>query len=456
MSISWRWAGAKAVRQALLYGALVFAFYRIVAGLVGVPLHVDEFVYIHHSNWLNELRQGEGSVYQVSGDTLRDPPVTPYLIGLSLRAGGYPDAPAYWVDFGAIRGQHLTRAALPEPPRLWMIRFPTAALFFLTIALTAALVMRAAGFWAGLLTILALAGSEYLLTHLRRAMTEGPMLFFLLALMTAGAQAWQTLREGSAGRAALWAGTLGVLAGLGIASKHNAAVNLAPLGVWITVAALGAQRGWTERWSRALALGLLACVCALGTFIALTPILGREPLRRVGMMLAERQDLISRQQQAANGGLATIAQRIEASARRTLNTYAPLNCSAPRGQQIVWDAGQGEYRWQVIGAPNLLVSTAFCAPMVGWVTPLVLLNVALIAPGGWRLWRVKRRAEAATLITYGVVNITTAALLIPLDWDRYYLLPVFFATVLIAVGVAQTGQWIGTSITQGRNTLCRR
>ncbi|MCS7061864.1 MAG: hypothetical protein RMN25_11970 [Anaerolineae bacterium] len=455
MNILWRRDGAKAAQRVLLCGAFVFAFYQVVEGLASAPLHVDEFVYIHHSNWLNELWLGTGSLYQVSGDTLRDPPVTPYLIGLSLRAGGYPDAPTYWLS-PTPEGWPLLGASLPEGPRLWLIRFPMAASLFLTIVLTAALVTRTAGFWAGLLAVAALASSEYLLVHVRRAMTEAPMLFFISALIVASAWGRRVLRAGSLVRAIPIAGLLGGLVGLGAASKHNAAVNLAGLWALIVATQIGSASGFRHNTTRALALGFIATVGALGVFVVLTPILHTDTVRRIQMMLAERQTLIVRQQQAGNDGLTTVGQRIEASARRTFNHYMPLNCSLNRGERIFWDVAQRAYRSQAGGTPSPLVGSGLCASLFGQLTPIALANAALAVLGGWRIWCARRQPEASAFLFYGAVNVTLAVLLIPLDWDRYYLLPVFFATTLTAIGVAQAGDSIQTLIRWVQNRVRQR
>jgi hypothetical protein len=34
------------------------------------------------------------------------------------------------------------------------------------------------------------------------------------------------------------------------------------------------------------------------------------------------------------------------------------------------------------------------------------------------------------------VGLVAPALMTPLDWDRYYLLPVFYSTIFISIGVA--------------------
>jgi hypothetical protein len=45
-----------------------------------------------------------------------------------------------------------------------------------------------------------------------------------------------------------------------------------------------------------------------------------------------------------------------------------------------------------------------------------------------------------------VVATATPALLTPLDWDRYYLLPLFFSTALIAAGLTWPARFIASRL----------
>jgi hypothetical protein len=426
------------MRRLAIYVALLVVFYQAMTGLASVPLHVDEFVYIHHSNWLNELGQADAAVYQVSGDTLRDPLMTPLLIGLSLRAGGYTSAPAYAPGNVSSSGE-VVGAYLPEASQLWLIRFPMALLFVLSAALSAGVLRRVAGFGGAFVGLLALAGSAYLLLHTRRAMTEAPMLLLLVALIWAAGREWDVLRRAGWKRALLLAAGLGGLAGLGVASKHNAAINLAVLGGWIAWA-----RVWSDRQAAraqaaaAILLAGAAIVAGLATFVVLTPILHAAPAERLMMMVAERQHLLARQQ-AANDRfrLVSVEQRLTVSFRRVLNHYLPANCALNPGQQLFWDPSARAYRASASGMPSPLVGTPLCASLLGWLTPLGAIHVILIVLGGWRLWRAGRvDPSARALLVFGGANVAFTVLLIPLDWDRYHLLTVFFGTLLAAVGTA--------------------
>jgi len=430
MNTSSPWAGRRhAVERAALCAALLLAFHLSVGGLLGVPLHADEFVYIAHSRWLGEALAGDGgSVRQVSGDTLRDPPVGPYLIGLSYAAAGYAALPPAYAFAETAAGWSLEGARLPDRGRLFFARWPMAMAFLLVVALSAALTAQALGMGSAVAVALGLAGSAYLQLHLRRAMTEAPMLLLLVGLAWAAWRLWPTL-QGGGGRWALPASALlGALCGLGIAAKHNLAVNLAALGAWLGVNSKPIVRG--------AALAGVACGFALGTFVALTPILHTDPAGRVALMLAERRRLLA-EQQSQYGGLYALDQRLNAAARRTFNHYAPLNCALNRNPTIFWDAAQGSYRAQARGQPSPLAGTPACYRLVDWVTPLALCNAGLTLWGAIAAWRHRRRGGLPLALGFGGVNVGLAVVLLPLDWDRYYVMPVFFSTWLMAIGAWQ-------------------
>jgi len=447
MSTSSPWAGRRrAVERAALCAALLLAFHLSVGGLLGVPLHADEFVYIAHSRWLGEaLAGGGGDVRQVSGDTLRDPPVGPYLIGLSYAAAGYAAPPPAYALAETAAGWSLEGARLPDRGRLFFARWPMAMAFFLTVAFSAALTRRALGMGSAIAVALGLAGSAYLQLHLRRAMTEAPMMLLIVVLVWVAWRAWPALRGGSWSQALPAVALVGALCGLGIAAKHNLAVNLAALGAWLVVGARPIRRG--------APLAVIACVVALGAFLTLTPILHTDPAERIALMLAERRRLLA-QQQAQFGGLYALDQRLNAAARRVFNHYAPLNCALNRNPTIFWDAAQGGYRAQARGQPSPLVGTPACHRLVDWVTPLAMLNAGLALGGAVAVWRRRRRGGLPLALAFGGVNVGLAVALLPLDWDRYYMMPVFFSTWLMAIGAWQALRTAGRSlrslVTRGR------
>jgi hypothetical protein len=325
-------------------------------------------------------------------------------------------------------GWSLEGARLPDRGRLFFARWPMATAFLLVVALSAALTARALGTGSGIAVALGLAGSAYLQLHLRRAMTEAPMLLLLVALAWAAWRLWPALRGAGWGRALPAAALLGALCGLGVAAKHNLAVNLAALGAWLVVGARPIRRG--------APLAVIACLVALGAFLTLTPILHTDSAGRIALMLAERRRLLA-EQQAQHGGLYALDQRLNAAARRTFNHYAPLNCALNRNPTIFWDAAQGGYRAQARGQPSPLVGTPACHRLVDWVTPLAMLNAGLALGGAVAVWRRRRRGGLPLALAFGGVNAGLAVALLPIDWDRYYMMPVFFSTWLMAIGAWQ-------------------
>ena len=430
MSTSSPWAGRRrAVERAALCAALLLVFHLSVSGLLSVPLHADEFVYMAHSRWLGEaLAGGGGDVRQVSGDTLRDPPVGPYLIGLSYAAAGYAAPPPAYALAETAAGWSLEGARLPEPGRLFFARWPMAVAFVLIVAFGAALTAQTLGTGSAVAVALGLAGSAYLQLHLRRAMTEAPMMLLLVALVWAAWRLWPALRSRGWSRALLAVALLGALCGLGMAAKHNLAVNLAALGAALLASGKPVVRG--------AALAGVACGVALGIFLILTPILHIDPAGRLALMLAERRRLLA-EQQSQYGGLYALDQRLNAAARRTFNHYAPLNCALNRNPTIFWDAAQGGYRAQARGQPSPLVGTPACHRLVDWVTPLAMLNAGLALGGAVAVWRRRRQGGLPLALAFGGVNVGLAVALLPLDWDRYYMMPVFFSTWLMAIGAWQ-------------------
>jgi hypothetical protein len=72
-----------------------------------------------------------------------------------------------------------------------------------------------------------------------------------------------------------------------------------------------------------------------------------------------------------------------------------------------------------------------------WVNvPLALAGLLVLLVSAARWARGSGGAPAAVALLAGAILAAGPALLTPVDWDRYYLFPVVFTTVLVAAGGA--------------------
>ena len=411
---------------------LSFSFFR---GLSVVPFHQDESLWICCSlyleaavddgfvppAWFREpvLLQGPAPgaaagewdptrTWHGHHFALDQPPVARYLIGIARRLAGFgpgelnrpwrSDLPA---DENVLLGN------MPSPALLLAARRPSALLAVGAGLLLWALVRESAGRAAGLLFALLYSFSGYLLVHLRRAMGDPALLFFSALAAFAAARALAAARSDEASsrakalRALGWLAASGVAAGLAGASKLN---GLALGGVGVVAAVLGASALDAPAVRRA-ALAALAALLAAGTcaatFVAVNPSLHSGPVAHLEAMIELRGRELAGNQRDPRWGLAEPGRRAVVVLDRTLKTYTVTK----------------------VASLNALLGLAGA--------------VALARAAGRR--PAARAAAAATALLSAGLFAAGPALLTPVDWDRYYLFPVVFLTVLIAVGAAAAG-----------------
>ncbi len=418
---------------------LVLSFSR---GLERVPFHMDESLWICCSlyfeaavdegfippQWFRESVRGPEPVLPDHAQkrppggwssrltwgphyfSLDQPPVARYLIAIGRRLHGYAasDLNRPWKsDLGP--DENARRGNVPSAGLLEAARRSTAALSVLSGLVLYGLVRQGAGRIAGLLFVFLFSASGYLLVHLRRAMGDPALLFFTCLAMWAGARALRArdaapegATGGSAFRALAWLAAMGIASGLAGGSKLNGLAVAGAGAVLACVLALGGRdfgRGWRRPAFAAGASMLVLGSCA-ATFVAVNPLLHHRPAAHLRAMLGLRAKQLAEQQSDPRWGLATPGRRVLVVAGRTLKQYTVTRVATLN-------------------------------------TPLAGLGLLFMARGAWR-WTKDGSGPAAAVVLLAVGLFTAGpALLTPVDWDRYYLFPVVFLTVLIAVGAAR-------------------
>ncbi len=344
--------------------------------------------------------------------TLTQPPVSRYLIGLGRIAGGYAvaDLNIPW-DFHIPDAQNVAMGARPSSGVLWSSRAAMAFLSVISGVILFLLVRRCGGAIAGYSFLGMYAGSAYFLTHLRRAMSEAPLLFFTTLALLCAARAL-TVSPRRLGRSVAWLLLMGVCAGLAGAAKLNGLALGFAAAVLCVVVAFRYRGRDVKRWRVAFLAALLVMMIAVGVFILVNPFLYPQPvLRTVAMILFRRWEMTNQASRYPEWHIPDSTARIFIVSMRVFRDYPAVHVE-------FFNEG------------------------------LTALGLYLLIQGVWRwLGRKKRivdaaRIEAGTGLAILVVAAVTALppLLTPLDWDRYYLYPVLFVSVIVSVSLG----WIAS------------
>jgi len=338
--------------------------------------------------------------------TLTQPPVSRYMIALGRSAGGYGvgDLNVPW-DFHTTGAENVSAGAYPSPGLLWSSRAMMALLSVISGVILFLLVRHCAGALAGYSFVGMFVGSGYLLTHLRRAMSEAPLLFFTtLALLCAARALIFTPRR--LGQALTWLLLMSVCAGLAGAAKLNGLALGFAAAVLCFAVAFRYRGPDVRRWRVAFLAAILVMAVTVGVFILVNPFLYPQPWLRTIAMVRFRQWEMTNQARRPEWRIPDFFARLHIIPRRIFSDY-------PAVRIMVFNE------------------------------PLTVLGLFVLIRGAWRWVRGKERLtggrsmSAGTALAILVVAAVTALppLLTPLDWDRYYMYPVIFVSVSVSIGL---------------------
>jgi hypothetical protein len=327
--------------------------------------------------------------------TLTQPPMARYTIALGRWAGGYGVADLNTLWKSDVHNRESGSQVFPG--LLWYSRAIMALLAVLSGLILFLLVRQCAGAVAGYAFVVLFAMSDFLLTHLRRAMTESPLLFFTCLMLVFSACFLSADRRG---RALVWLTLMGIAAGLAGATKLNG-LALAGAGMALVGAVIYRQTEPHATFRRFLLWTAVLLLAVSFTFTVVNPFLyPNPPVRTVAMLLFLRWEtahLVTRPEWS----ILDLANRLRIIPRQLLEAY-----------------------------------TVTHRPLLN----LALLTVGLYAlgRGGWQWWRRQPGGDSTSVALLAVAAVTALPpLLTPLDWGRYYLYSVVFISVGIAVGIGQ-------------------
>ena len=405
---------------ALIEIALVAAVLLTVFSydLLSLPNHPDESSWVAETNHFEVFISGDfdNPIWDKYHQTLTQPPMARYTIALGRLAGGFPpeDLTPPW-DFSIDRQANIAAGNIPHPELLWWCRLPMALLFLLSSLILFLLIKAAFGRPAGYTFLFLFAGNPYFLSCLRLALSESTLFFFLcLSALSAwwALRAWQQAVNTanppfkSLYPTLAWFAASGVFCGMAGAAKLNGLAALGALcGLVLLVTAFhSGALTWAHRWRFALA-GCFALVSAVGTsFIGVNPFLYPNPINRALEMLDYRLwEMEGQVKDFPANHIDSLAERLTVVPQRIFADYSFFSFDGSFWLNLV----------------------------------LFLVGLVLVGQVAYRWLRTSKGSAAGLVLLLMAVFLATPPLLTPLDWTRYYLLPIAFSTICVAVALGR-------------------
>jgi cbb3-type cytochrome oxidase subunit 3 len=425
----WRIVDAVYVAALMLY---------VLAGVALVPFHGDEPMQIYFSgDYEVAVLQGNPSAlttrppYDIDSDPqlrILNGSVNRYLIGLSRQIAGIgadqlPPRPGW--DWGLTYDRNVETNHRPSDALIMAGRWPSAILLALCAPLAFGLgwlVGKRPGAYllAGLILL-----NPVILLNGRRAMQEGALLFFGMAVVLTAA--WMARRRSSGQRVSpWWWALLALMGGLALTSKHSALPFIGGALAWIFLGELTHFR--LKPFLKTAGALALSGVLMAGLFFALSPALWDDPATRFSDLLKVRATLLDIQ---VNGQPTSPEFRVAA-------LFAMPYLAPPQYFEIPeyggWEPIPTEIaRYHASG----LAGIPFDGALGGVVLGLTLAGMV------FALWPKGRSfadwATAAGLFAWW--GVTALSLLVnPLNWQRYYLALIPPTAAFATVGVL--GLWL--------------
>jgi hypothetical protein len=407
--------GAVRIRPALLVPLLLFALSLSVnlAHVATTEFHPDETRWINRAHYLTDLVDPFGPTWEDQYLTRGQPPLGSYLMGLGLLLQGRDtDTNGVW-DFTYGADWNTISGAMPEPDDLAAARRTNAVVGAITVVVVFLIGNAIAGLVAGTAGGLLLALHPLHIWIASQALSDQLLILLVaLALLTA-------LRLGqspSRGKAL----ALGILLGLGGATKLSPMLLAFPLAFYgIALLAL-AEMGWVSRAkARSLApLLIVQPVIALATFVISYPYLWPAPVRRTWNLFQLRTQEM--QEQSAAWPKVGISSPFEALDR----IY----------QRLTWqfsttgNLAEAVLRW--IGIDT---------NVWGIELPLAILGGVVLA-----LLVIRRGLTSGTALMawLGAGQVAAIVIGMKVDFYRYHLPIVLAACILAGLGVQLAWQWL--------------
>jgi 4-amino-4-deoxy-L-arabinose transferase-like glycosyltransferase len=298
----WRLLG-----EAILAIALFLVAQSVFVRASGrVPFDGDEGRYIANGRYFGYLFLERDIGRPEWGDnywTHTQPMLPRYIVGGWLWARGYAldELPEPYLWQKSLK-ENARQGRVPDEALLAEARAPMVLLTAASVVVLYALGSVLGGPIAGLVAAGLFIASPLAQEDLVRARSESPLNFFLLLALLVGVMGARRGRLGELRSG--WAVGLGIILGLGLATKLTALLSLVALGAWVGVVALTARTPGASasasrdplRAARTVKGWALALVVALGVAVLSNPHLYDNPVTHTIHLLEQRAEEMAEQQ----------------------------------------------------------------------------------------------------------------------------------------------------------------
>jgi hypothetical protein len=391
----------------ILFSILSLLIY--LNNLSEIDFQPDETFWIVTSVRLDEFVRGNFSarIWDESFDAFEVRPIPSYIVAISQRLAGInpEDLPAKYWDWSASRRENILNGALPGDRVLFYSRFPIAILAASSMLIMTAFIAHAHSRIAAYIFFVS-SFNTYFLVHLRRAMSETPLLLFSILAMISTYKLLNEIQRKNAFKILVWSIVIGVLSGLAGQSKLTGLA----CGFSAIIASLlkiYKQKLLLQRADARLfrLIFWVIPITMMIVFVCSYPFFFHKTVLRVVASFLMRNYVLQDQLKHYSSDVILPDQRLSIVLKNVF--FYPIH----------------------VGNENNFI--------------IPLLNLSIASYGIYFIVKgIIRESEGIDFYSVLITTSTVCAipmLFTPLDWDRYYLFPIFFTCVFFSIGLTQIG-----------------
>ena len=338
--------------------------------------------------------------------TVTQPPLPRYIIGLGRWLGGFREADLNlpW-EFDKDSQTNIAAGRMPSPELLWWSRLPMVILAATSIFIGFVLLKKITGRLTGYIWIGLSLMSVYYPRTLIRAMGDSALLVFTAGTLIISyllLQNSDSRKANRAGRSYIYFFLLGIAIGLAESSKLNGLSAIMAGFGFVLLTALRMKQTRTLKIRFALVSILILVFSSQLTFVALNPFLWKNPLDRTLTMFNSRIFEMSVQTNDFPGSrIQGFGQHVSVLTKRIFESYSSLHFEG-----AIWI--------------NII---------------LFLIGFSYLAVKAVQYCKNDNSNPGALVILAIGLATSLPSLFTPLDWDRYYIFPIYFSTMAITIGI---------------------
>ena len=391
----------KNFEAALVLVIIIAAYFN---NLQLVQFHGDESCWVGISNHFESFLKGkfDDQIWKTDWPNLYTQSITYYVIGAARQLGGWKSNELNGIyNFSQSYEENLQAGNIPNDSLLWWSRAGVTSMAVLGVWLLFILLRKHGNPFVTYGWVAIAITNEYLLLHLRRAMNEGilfGMVMLVIFCLYQVLAVWKDKTRSGNIKLIVWCALAGMFTGLAGQTKLNG-VTLG-FGILLALFLVAIREFQTVKHEipRLFGGALIAGVFAIAFFIAPNPVFYQDPVGATIRVLEARAVTMTEQAKATQDRtFMTLSEKYNIGPL-VLNKYTPL--AQTRLNFLFFGVGAG----------------------------LLFLRTK-----GW----LKKQNDQHVLIAILTIGLTGSlpAFLSMMDWDRYFLLPVIFSTVIILFGI---------------------